>query len=85
MLPPLLRQGRAEEATPLPARSAPGPTSRHGPAALLAELDALHRNIVFPDTFEKIIPEDLAHNVGMMAAAVYYLAQMESPFIGDSE
>ena len=31
------------------------------------------------DTFEKIIPEDLAHNVGMMAAAVYLLAEAERP------
>ena len=31
------------------------------------------------DTFEKIIPEDLAHNVGMMAAAVYLLAEAETP------
>ena len=31
------------------------------------------------DTFEKIVPEDLAHNVGVMAAAVYYLAQQDEP------
>ena len=29
------------------------------------------------DTFEKVVPEDLAHNVGIMAIAVYLLA--ESP------
>ena len=31
------------------------------------------------DTFDKIIPEDLAHNVGIMAAAVFLLAEAETP------
>ena len=33
------------------------------------------------DTFDKIIPADLAHNVGVMAAAVYFLAQSPEPLI----
>ena len=33
------------------------------------------------DTFDKIVPADLAHNVGVMAAAVYYLAQSPEPLI----
>jgi carboxypeptidase Q len=35
------------------------------------------------DTFEKVIPADLAHNVGLMAAAVYVLAQAEWTLVGD--
>lgn len=35
------------------------------------------------DTFEKVVPADLAHNVGLMAAAVYYLAQVEEPLTGE--
>jgi carboxypeptidase Q len=37
------------------------------------------------DTFEKIVPEDLAHNVGLMAAAVYFLAQQEENLTGPVE
>ena len=33
------------------------------------------------DTFDKIIPEDLAHNVGIMAAAVYLLAETENDLL----
>jgi hypothetical protein len=33
------------------------------------------------DTFDKIVPADLAHNVGVMAAAVYFLAQSPEPLI----
>ena len=36
------------------------------------------------DTFDKIVPADLAHNVGVMAAAVYYLAQVEDPLVPET-
>jgi len=37
------------------------------------------------DTFEKVVPEDLAHNIGLMAAAVYYLAQSEETLTGSAD
>lgn len=33
------------------------------------------------DTFDRIIPEDLQHNVGLMAAAAYVLADMPEPLL----
>jgi carboxypeptidase Q len=33
------------------------------------------------DTFDKIVAEDLAHNVGVMAATVYWLAEADLPLV----
>ena len=37
------------------------------------------------DTFEKVIPEDLAHNVGLMAATVYFLAEAPESLLPDTD
>lgn len=73
------RGGSGADIGPLVRTGVPGFGLRHN----TTDYWPIHHTAA--DTFEKIIPEDLAHNVGMMAAAVYYLAQMESPFIEDSE
>ena len=73
------RGGSGADIGPLVRTGVPGFGLRHN----TTDYWPIHHTAA--DTFEKIIPEDLAHNVGMMAAAVYYLAQMESPFIVDSE